>query len=191
MAQHSAPTDGNELWSLVLKQLENKINPKSFQTWFEPTQAELIGDRLIILCPNEFTQSWIQNQYGRLILDTIKMLNSTPMQVDFLVGETNGENKVSKESENLEEKMIFIINQCVEKIKINDFQKIDIIKILVSECLQTLGIELTMMDKNDLISGFLMLKSEIMNRSHSKDELIYERLLNVYVMVDYSLAKAT
>jgi hypothetical protein len=73
------------------------------------------------------------------------------------------------------------------KIKNNDIEHIEIINIIVAECLQSLEIEYEIKEKDDLINGLMRIKSEIMNRSHSKNELIYGRLLDVNILVDHTV----
>jgi chromosomal replication initiation ATPase DnaA len=108
MTLHIVPTDVNELWSLVLKHIQNQISRPSFETWFQPTQAELHKDRLTIICPNEFSADWLNNRYERLILETIRMItNETPTGVEYVVDKSNDNSKLDQGIENLQDKMVF------------------------------------------------------------------------------------
>ncbi|MBX3702142.1 MAG: chromosomal replication initiator protein DnaA [Steroidobacteraceae bacterium] len=55
------------LWHRCLRQLENEVPEQQFNTWVRPLQAVLRDDTLLLLAPNRFVVSWIeQNLFGRI-----------------------------------------------------------------------------------------------------------------------------
>ncbi|MBF8292603.1 MAG: dnaA [Steroidobacteraceae bacterium] len=55
------------LWHRCLRQLENEVPEQQFNTWVRPLQAVERDGSLVLLAPNRFVVSWIeQNLYGRI-----------------------------------------------------------------------------------------------------------------------------
>lgn len=55
------------LWHQCLRQLENEVPEQQFNTWVRPLQAVERDGSLVLLAPNRFVVSWIeQNLYGRI-----------------------------------------------------------------------------------------------------------------------------
>ncbi len=55
------------LWHHCLRQLENEVPEQQFNTWVRPLQAIENEDSLVLLAPNRFVVSWIeQNLFGRI-----------------------------------------------------------------------------------------------------------------------------
>ena len=55
------------LWHRCLRQLESEVPEQQFNTWVRPLQAVEREDALLLLAPNRFVVSWIeQNLFGRI-----------------------------------------------------------------------------------------------------------------------------
>jgi len=55
------------LWHHCLRQLENEVPEQQFNTWVRPLQAVERDGSLLLLAPNRFVVSWIeQNLYARI-----------------------------------------------------------------------------------------------------------------------------
>jgi len=55
------------LWHRCLRQLENEVPEQQFNTWVRPLQAVERDGSLVLLAPNRFVVSWIeQNLYSRI-----------------------------------------------------------------------------------------------------------------------------
>jgi len=55
------------LWHRCLRQLESEVPEQQFNTWVRPLQAVERDDALLLLAPNRFVVSWIeQNLFGRI-----------------------------------------------------------------------------------------------------------------------------
>ena len=50
-----------EVWSLILEESRKVINPQTFKTWLEPTEAiALSDDRLLVSVKNQFAVDYIE-----------------------------------------------------------------------------------------------------------------------------------
>ena len=76
-----------EVWSLILEESRKVINPQTFKTWLEPTEAiGLSDDRLLVSVKNQFAVDYIEGQYGTVLariaagesLETIADLEELP-----------------------------------------------------------------------------------------------------------------
>jgi len=57
-----------EVWSLILEESRKVINPQTFKTWLEPTEAvALSDDRLLVNVKNQFAVDYIEGQYGTVL----------------------------------------------------------------------------------------------------------------------------
>jgi chromosomal replication initiator protein len=55
------------LWHRCLRQLESEVPEQQFNTWVRPLQAVERADEILLLAPNRFVVSWIeQNLFGRI-----------------------------------------------------------------------------------------------------------------------------
>ena len=51
---------GMNTWENILAQLESRVNPHTFSTWFKPTRLEAVkGNLLVVRVPNLFFQKWL------------------------------------------------------------------------------------------------------------------------------------
>jgi chromosomal replication initiator protein len=72
------------LWEQVLAQIEPKLNPQSFSTWFKPTQLLTEQpDRLEVGVPSELFASWIRRNYTELIRCALRDISATQLEVRF------------------------------------------------------------------------------------------------------------
>jgi len=71
----------DELWQLVLGELELSLSKASFDTWFKNTFiAALENEQVIIGVPNLFTQAWFEKKYHELIIKTLKKITSNQVK---------------------------------------------------------------------------------------------------------------
>jgi chromosomal replication initiator protein len=72
------------LWEQVLAQIEPKLNPQSFSTWFKPTQLLTHeANRLEVAVPSELFASWIRRNYGDLIRTALRDISAPQLEVCF------------------------------------------------------------------------------------------------------------
>ncbi|OGG87576.1 hypothetical protein A3B87_02450 [Candidatus Kuenenbacteria bacterium RIFCSPHIGHO2_02_FULL_39_13] len=71
----------DELWQLVLGELELSLSKASFDTWFKNTFiAALENEQVIIGVPNLFTQAWFEKKYHELIIKTLKKITNNQVK---------------------------------------------------------------------------------------------------------------
>jgi len=63
----------NELWQVVLGELELSLSKANFTTWFKQTFiSEIDRSTIIIGVPNMFTKAWLEKKYSREIIKTLQ-----------------------------------------------------------------------------------------------------------------------
>ncbi len=73
-----------EVWSQILGQASKVINPQTFRTWFEPTEAvALSGDELLVIVKNQFAVDYIGGQYGGVLSEIAGSLFDRQLKMSF------------------------------------------------------------------------------------------------------------
>ncbi len=73
-----------EVWSQILGQASKVINPQTFRTWFEPTEAvALSGDELFVIVKNQFAVDYIGGQYGSVLSEIAGSLFDRKLKMSF------------------------------------------------------------------------------------------------------------
>ncbi|WP_076559706.1 chromosomal replication initiator protein DnaA [Salimicrobium flavidum] len=82
----------HELWNATLDQMKEKISKPSFETWLKATKAHSLDeDTLTIIAPNEFARDWLENQYQKLIKETLIEVTGSELRTKFIIPETKEE----------------------------------------------------------------------------------------------------
>src|SRR5258708_4696246 len=98
--------ENNELWQLVLSQMQFNISKANFATWFQNT--EIItkdSEKIIISVPNAFSKEWLNNKYYKLILKILHDQDNSIKELEFTIKPQslkNVEVKEIKEQEKIE-----------------------------------------------------------------------------------------
>ena len=79
--------NSEELWKIVLGELELSISKASFTTWFTNTSIHLINNsQIIINVPNIFAKEWLEKKYKKDILNSVQKyypsINSFSCQIN-------------------------------------------------------------------------------------------------------------
>lgn len=64
-----------QLWDIVLSELELSISKANFKTWFQSTGISEIkddGETVIVSVPNNFSKNWLEKKYHHAILETLR-----------------------------------------------------------------------------------------------------------------------
>jgi len=72
-----------ELWQIVLADLELNLSKANFTTWFKNTFISEVDDsagQIVIGVPNAFTQAWLEKKYHKLIFSAIREAHKNPIQ---------------------------------------------------------------------------------------------------------------
>ena len=78
--------DKDQLWQVVLGELELMISRANFKTWFRNThisQIEDNGKTVIVSVPNNFAKSWLEGKYYKYIMNALQ--NATDDKVEKVV----------------------------------------------------------------------------------------------------------
>lgn len=78
-----------QIWQAALSEIELNISRANFVTWFK--NSELIKKeegKAVIACHNSFTKEWLENKYSKLILKTLRQLDSEIKTLEFVIRTT-------------------------------------------------------------------------------------------------------
>ncbi len=67
--------DKQEIWNIVLSELELSLSKANFKTWFQDTyisQLQDNGETVIVGVPNNFSKNWLEKKYHKSILDALQ-----------------------------------------------------------------------------------------------------------------------
>ena len=77
--KHRAASPHRNLWEKVSKNIEEKILPQSYETWFQPLFIAEIGDTAIVFdAPDQLVADWLEENYIGLLraeLETVGLSN--------------------------------------------------------------------------------------------------------------------
>jgi len=75
-----------DLWDQTLQLIKSELTEVSFNTWIKAIQpASLVGDRILLLIPNEFTKGILEGRYKDLISNALKQVSSRAYQIEFVL----------------------------------------------------------------------------------------------------------
>ncbi|MEM7762469.1 MAG: chromosomal replication initiator protein DnaA [Pseudomonadota bacterium] len=75
-----------DLWQRCLKRIRSEISEQQFNTWIRPLQAQVDGDRLILLAPNRFVMDRVNQQFLARVSELALELAGQPVEVLGRVG---------------------------------------------------------------------------------------------------------
>ncbi|MGE3920864.1 MAG: DnaA/Hda family protein, partial [Gammaproteobacteria bacterium] len=64
------------LWNNCVEHLRNEFPEQQFNTWIRPLQAEVKGEHLFLLAPNQFVKEWIDEKFLTRINEILSRLNN-------------------------------------------------------------------------------------------------------------------
>jgi len=76
-----------ELWKAVLTEMELTLSRANFTTWFKGTSLLATSDNSVLVSvPNGFVKEWLENKFGKQILQIIRNLNPEIKEIKYLIG---------------------------------------------------------------------------------------------------------
>jgi chromosomal replication initiator protein len=86
-----------ELWQVVLGQIQLNISQANFATWFKNTEIiSQEGGLVNIVVPNSFVKEWLENKYNKNILKILHETDKNIKDISYLIGKNQ---KVQQQSE--------------------------------------------------------------------------------------------
>src|SRR5271166_387646 len=75
----------NTLWDKILQQVERRVNPHSFATWFRPTRQERAEDnRVVIRVPTKLFAKRLKETYGEILKAVLVEIGRPQLIVEFV-----------------------------------------------------------------------------------------------------------
>ncbi|OHA67491.1 MAG: hypothetical protein A3C82_01205 [Candidatus Wildermuthbacteria bacterium RIFCSPHIGHO2_02_FULL_47_12] len=85
-----------ELWQAALAQIQFKISPANFATWFRSTYIlSKKDDELVISAPNNFSREWLENKYNKILFQALHSLDNEIKRIKYTVERSGGKQKDS------------------------------------------------------------------------------------------------
>ncbi|MDO8659490.1 MAG: chromosomal replication initiator protein DnaA [Candidatus Parcubacteria bacterium] len=76
-----------ELWKIVLTEMELSLSRANFTTWFKGTSLLANNNgSVLVSVPNGFVKEWLENKFGKQILQTIRNLQPEIREVKYAIG---------------------------------------------------------------------------------------------------------
>ena len=76
-------------WDRLIKNIEERVNVQSFNTWFRPLSLDDINDRsLVISVPRPYFSSWLEEHYLSLLQSSCRSILDRDVSIVFTVRET-------------------------------------------------------------------------------------------------------
>lgn len=86
-----------ELWKAVLTEMELSLSRANFTTWFRGTNLITnVNGSAMVSVPNGFVKEWLENKFGRQILNIIRSANPEVREIRYIIGSLHGPLPVPK-----------------------------------------------------------------------------------------------
>jgi chromosomal replication initiator protein len=91
-----------EDWQKTLDILKSELSEPSFNTWLKKTKAVTKYNNIFVVAvPNGFAKDWLESRYANLIKNTLQLVTSEELDVNFVLPQPDGEiNYLPKEKDN-------------------------------------------------------------------------------------------
>ena len=87
-----------ELWQIVLGQIQLNISQANFETWFKNTEiTSQEGGMVNVVVPNSFVKEWLENKYNKNILKILHETDKNIKDVCYYIGKS-GIKELKKEA---------------------------------------------------------------------------------------------
>lgn len=82
MLEHTATTP--LLWQKLREYLHQHMSPQNFDTWIDPVQATLEGNRLTLYVPDQYFHELFISHHFRQVEDAVRMIGGHDFQIEIL-----------------------------------------------------------------------------------------------------------
>ncbi|MGI6066316.1 MAG: chromosomal replication initiator protein DnaA [Bacillota bacterium] len=81
-----------EDWQKTLDILKTELSKPSFETWLKTTKVVTRYDNTVVVAvPNEFAKDWLESRYANLIKNTLQLVTSEEIDLEFILPQPDGE----------------------------------------------------------------------------------------------------
>jgi len=113
----SEKINNEELWEIVLGELEISLSKASFTTWFSNTSIyDILSDQVIINVPNIFAKEWLEKKYKKDILTSIQKYNPKIISFSCQVNQPVQNNSFSNQQTISPEQQPYPIRKTVDSL---------------------------------------------------------------------------
>ena len=78
-----------ELWQIILSEIELNISRANFITWFRDTGILKNKDgQVVVGVPNGFSKEWLENKYNKIILRSLRNVSPEIKELKFVINQT-------------------------------------------------------------------------------------------------------
>ncbi|MFZ5559319.1 MAG: chromosomal replication initiator protein DnaA [Patescibacteria group bacterium] len=96
-----------EIWQIVLGEIELSISKANFITWFKNTNIISNKDgKVVIGVPNGFTKEWLENKYNKLILKSLRNTIGNIRGINYVIASSIGQALKTKQKIKTQKKRI-------------------------------------------------------------------------------------
>ncbi len=86
----------SDVWTQCLSIIGERVNPQSFNTWFEPIKPLSVDGKILTLqVPSNFFHEWIEDRYSDLLSEVIRNVLGNSGKINFLVNSEMSDNEPS------------------------------------------------------------------------------------------------
>ncbi|MGI6711250.1 MAG: chromosomal replication initiator protein DnaA [Bacillota bacterium] len=79
-------------WKKTLEILKTELSKPSFETWLKTTKVVTrYNNTVVIAVPNEFSKDWLESRYANLIKNTLQLVTSEELELEFILPQQEGE----------------------------------------------------------------------------------------------------
>ncbi len=72
-------------WERILAQIEARLNPQTFATWFRPTQLEAVKENLLtVRVPNTVFQRWLATEGAQPVTEALAALDLVNYRIEYV-----------------------------------------------------------------------------------------------------------
>lgn len=88
----------NELWRIVLGEIELMVSKATYATWFKNTSIDGFEDGVIkISVPNSFVQEWLENKFNKTILKIIRAYCENVRNLEYKIQPNSNSNSLKED----------------------------------------------------------------------------------------------
>lgn len=88
----------NELWRIVLGEIELMVSKATYATWFKNTSIDGFEDGVIkISVPNSFVQEWLENKFNKTILKIIRAYCENVRNLEYKIQPNSNTNSLKED----------------------------------------------------------------------------------------------